>query len=139
MARNNKNKLYPMRPCEYCWETFEPHKSTQKYCNEECQKKASNLRDKKRRIKNIIKGTGGAYLRLRFKILNRDNFTCQYCGRTVEDGIKLEIDHIHPESKGGKTTIDNLIVSCNLCNIGKFDVLLSLKSKEHIKNRISNK
>jgi len=64
--------------------------------------------------------------KLRFEILKRDNFTCQYCGRNViEDGIKLQIDHIHPKSKGGINSRMNLITACSDCNIGKFDVLLS--------------
>lgn len=56
---------------------------------------------------------------LRYKILKRDNFTCQACGITAKDGIKLHIDHIIPISKGGKTTEDNLQVLCEDCNIGK--------------------
>ena len=70
-------------------------------------------------------------LKLRFKIFNRDNFTCQYCGRTIKDGIKLEIDHILPVSKDGKTTSKNLITSCFDCNRGKRDFLLN----EHYKNK----
>ena len=59
--------------------------------------------------------------RLRFKILERDNFTCQYCGATPQDGAKLAIDHITPFSRGGETIETNLITSCSKCNIGKFD------------------
>lgn len=58
-------------------------------------------------------------LSLRFKILKRDNFTCQYCGNGVKDGFKLEVDHIIPISKGGKTSEGNLITSCFFCNHGK--------------------
>lgn len=56
---------------------------------------------------------------LRYKILKRDNFTCQACGITAKDGAKLHIDHIIPISKGGKTIEDNLQVLCEDCNIGK--------------------
>lgn len=55
----------------------------------------------------------------RFDILNRDNFTCQLCGRTAQDGAKLEVDHIYPVSRGGKTTDDNLQTLCYECNQGK--------------------
>ena len=37
---------------------------------------------------------------LRFDILNRDNFTCRYCGRSPPD-VKLHVDHIHPQARGG--------------------------------------
>lgn len=58
----------------------------------------------------------------RYKILHRDNFTCQACGRNPkEDGVKLEIDHIIPVSKGGLNNFDNLQVLCRDCNRGKSD------------------
>jgi hypothetical protein len=61
---------------------------------------------------------------LRFEIFQRDNFTCQYCNRTKDDGIKLVVDHIIPVSEGGKTIFDNLITACEECNSGKSNKLL---------------
>ncbi len=58
-------------------------------------------------------------LSLRFEVLKRDKFICQYCGKTPPE-VKLEIDHRIPESKGGETTTDNLITACFECNRGKF-------------------
>ena len=55
---------------------------------------------------------------LRFDILKRDNFTCQYCGGKPPE-VTLEIDHIIPRSEGGETKLDNLITSCRKCNSGK--------------------
>lgn len=60
----------------------------------------------------------GKGLRLRFRILLRDNFTCQYCGRKAPDVI-LNVDHIKPISKGGKTIEVNLKTACLECNSGK--------------------
>lgn len=57
--------------------------------------------------------------KLRSKVLKRDNYTCQHCGKTVEDGVKLEIDHMIPVSLGGTDDIDNLQVLCMECNRGK--------------------
>ncbi len=54
--------------------------------------------------------------RLRQNVFMRDNYTCQICGATVKDGVTLHADHIIPESKGGKTTIDNLQCLCQRCN-----------------------
>ncbi|GAB1404459.1 hypothetical protein MASR1M74_16380 [Lentimicrobium sp.] len=56
---------------------------------------------------------------LRFEVLQRDNFTCQYCGRNAEEGIKLHVDHKIPVASGGKTEFSNLITSCEDCNLGK--------------------
>lgn len=58
---------------------------------------------------------------LRYEILKRDNFKCQLCGSTAQDGVKLHIDHIIPVSKGGHTTASNLRVLCDRCNLGKSD------------------
>ena len=62
-------------------------------------------------------------------VLERDNHTCQYCGLSPKDGIKLEIDHKIPRSKGGIDIIDNLITSCFDCNRGKRDFLNYTKLK----------
>jgi hypothetical protein len=60
---------------------------------------------------------------LRYDILKRDGFKCKICGRSVEDGVKLHVDHIIPISKGGKTTWDNLRTLCQDCNLGKSNKL----------------
>lgn len=62
-------------------------------------------------------------LKLRFSVLQRDSFTCQYCGRKSPDVI-LEIDHIIPKSKGGKNKKENYQTACKDCNIGKGDGIL---------------
>jgi len=55
----------------------------------------------------------------RYDILKRDGFQCKLCGRTADEGAKLEVDHITPVSKGGKTTENNLQTLCRECNRGK--------------------
>ena len=55
----------------------------------------------------------------RINVLERDDYTCQMCGATVEDGVKLHIDHIIPVSKGGTNDTDNLQVLCHKCNLAK--------------------
>lgn len=62
--------------------------------------------------------------KMRFEIFKRDSFTCKYCGRSAPNVI-LHADHIKPLSKGGKTTLLNLITSCIDCNLGKKDRELS--------------
>ena len=53
--------------------------------------------------------------KLRFEIFERDGYKCRYCGRG-EDECSLQIDHIKPISKGGKSTYDNLQTLCEDCN-----------------------
>jgi len=61
---------------------------------------------------------------IRFEVFKRDSFTCQYCGKKAPDVI-LVIDHIQPVSKDGGNDILNLITSCEDCNSGKSNKLLS--------------
>lgn len=58
---------------------------------------------------------------MRYNVLKRDNFRCQICGRSAQDGVTLEVDHIIPISKGGKTEYSNLRTLCKDCNRGKSD------------------
>lgn len=60
-------------------------------------------------------------LKLRFKVLLRDNFKCCYCGASPakNPNIVLHVDHILPWSKGGETVIENLQTACSTCNLGK--------------------
>lgn len=55
---------------------------------------------------------------VRFEVLKRDNFKCQYCGAEAPN-VLLQIDHINPVSKGGGNDLINLITSCFDCNNGK--------------------
>ena len=56
--------------------------------------------------------------KLREKIKQRDNYTCQKCGLSINDekNLLLEIDHIIPISKGGMSTEENLQTLCWKCN-----------------------
>jgi 5-methylcytosine-specific restriction endonuclease McrA len=57
-------------------------------------------------------------IRNRFFVFKRDQFTCVLCGRSGI-GIKLEIDHKIPFSRGGNNNLDNLQTLCYECNRGK--------------------
>lgn len=58
---------------------------------------------------------------LRFEVLRRDHYRCCLCGATKQDGVKLEVDHILPVAKGGRTELNNLQTLCERCNRGKRD------------------
>ena len=61
---------------------------------------------------------------MREKIMVRDNYTCQLCGKYMPDEVGLQIDHIIPISKGGKTIKSNLRVLCSKCNSSKSNKIL---------------
>ena len=52
---------------------------------------------------------------LRFRVFERDNYTCQRCGKQYD----LSLDHIKPRLLGGANTLDNLQVLCTACNTQK--------------------
>jgi hypothetical protein len=76
----------------------------------------------------------------RLKVLQRDNFTCQSCGKSpalypeleIDAFLKLEVDHYKPHSKKGSDDIDNLQTLCIFCNRGK-------GSDEHLNQTIQDK
>lgn len=56
---------------------------------------------------------------LRFAVLKRDNYRCQLCGKTANEGVQLDIDHKIALANGGSNYMDNLWVLCSPCNHGK--------------------
>ncbi|MFW6051302.1 MAG: HNH endonuclease [Myxococcota bacterium] len=60
-----------------------------------------------------------APLRLsRRNIFLRDDYTCQYC-RSRLPARELNLDHVLPRSRGGRSTWENLVTSCRICNLRK--------------------
>lgn len=55
---------------------------------------------------------------LRYRVLSEAKGRCALCGVT-KDERPLDIDHIIPRSKGGKTVYENLQVLCSKCNRSK--------------------
>ena len=55
---------------------------------------------------------------VRWAVLRRDKFQCQYCGQFAPN-VKLEVDHIIPIAEGGTNAEDNLKTACFACNRGK--------------------
>lgn len=49
-------------------------------------------------------------------VFKRDGGKCRQCGYI---GPYIEYDHIHPRSKGGKNTVENVQLLCRMCNLKK--------------------
>lgn len=53
-------------------------------------------------------------------IYARDRYTCQYCVRAFSSN-ELTLDHVIPQSRGGRTSWDNIVAACLKCNQRKAD------------------
>lgn len=49
----------------------------------------------------------------RLEIFNRDQYTCQYCGKETR---QLTLDHVIPRYRGGQHTWENVVSACVPCN-----------------------
>ena len=65
-------------------------------------------------LKQYIRPTSASAF-TRFNLFLRDEFKCQYCGSKGD----MTFDHIVPRSKGGRTTWENVVASCQKCNLRK--------------------
>lgn len=74
----------------------------------------------------VLSGFNGRFSKeVRFSrrnIFERDENTCQYCGRRY-DRDELTLDHVVPRSRGGTSTWSNIVLACLKCNMRKGDRL----------------
>ncbi|MGB0744127.1 MAG: HNH endonuclease [Opitutales bacterium] len=54
----------------------------------------------------------------RESLFERDNYRCQYCGNGF-DAVHLNMDHVIPRDRGGRTSWENIVTSCIKCNTRK--------------------
>lgn len=66
-------------------------------------------------------GTLAGYT-VREYLLEKFGRVCAYCGKGDRP---LQIEHIHPKSKGGSDRVSNLTIACEKCNQSKGDKLLT--------------
>jgi 5-methylcytosine-specific restriction endonuclease McrA len=68
-------------------------------------------------------------------LLEKWSRQCAYCG--VKD-VPLEVEHIHPKSKGGTDRATNLCIACSKCNQkkGDKDIAEFLKKKPEVLKRV---
>ena len=114
----HKPMRYLVKVCPECNVEFITTRDYQIYCSEKCCK----AKEKRAYWANreTMAFAKNHWLKIRWIVLKRDNFTCQYCGRKAPDVI-LEVDHVIPKSKNGGNELTNLKTSCYECNHGKYD------------------
>lgn len=75
-----------------------------------------NIDQEKR--ESLLKENG--FTELSLDVALRANFKCEYCGLDLLSNITtydlFQIDHIYPQSKNLDDTLENLALSCKLCN-----------------------
>lgn len=76
----------------------------------------------------------------RFEIYKRDGYLCYYCGINVLElsATQATLDHIYPESLGGKSVASNLVTACKTCNCNKsyiVDIIAINEALEIVKKR----
>jgi len=116
--------------CCICGEKFKIHKDKIRkhyICSEDCMDAGTQNNLGPWKIINKKKAHKKKKIRVsvRWNVLERDNFKCVYCGYGTDDGVKLHVDHVIPESIGGGSDMDNLVTSCIDCNLGKSNSILS--------------
>lgn len=70
------------------------------------------------RLKDVVHVRRRRVRLSRRNLFFRDGFICQYCGRQLA-ARELNIDHVVPRAKGGKTHWTNLVTSCRADNAAK--------------------
>ena len=98
--------------CKECGQNFLSKMPHAKYCSDKCRQIANN--------RNITKIPSD------FLVFERDNFRCVYCGKSsIEDGVKLAVEHIFPVKRGGQADLVNLVTACTSCNGQKSSIIMS--------------
>lgn len=119
--------VYGTGYCRNCKEEFLKELHTTKYCSSKCY---SDYRKGKDAFRNIWY----------FRILERDGFSCFYCGRTPqEDRVKLCLDHLYPLSKGGDTDLNNIVSCCEECNSKKADLVFDRETMNRFYKAIAKR
>ena len=63
----------------------------------------------------------------RVKLYGQDQYSCSWCGKTPDDGVKLNLDHVIPRTdpavpKHRQNLDTNLLTSCETCNKTRQDL-----------------
>ena len=97
--------------------------------------KNPSLANPKIKLWGYQKGINYDFENTKAMVLNRDNYTCQYCKGKHKDS-KLEVHHIIYKSNGGSNEESNLITLCHTCHKDVHKGVINLKLKGKIKGTL---
>lgn len=83
----------------------------------ECQSKMDAISPRVRANANA-RGYDSGWRKIRLQILDRDGWSCGYCGNYLI-ASDATVDHILPLDRGGTNDPNNLIACCRRCNSRK--------------------
>ncbi len=106
MRKTNNLTKDETRECPVCGKEFIANYDNRIYCGINCSSQSRLAK---------IGMTQKEWNNLREYIMERDNFTCQDCGKFgMLKG--MAVHHIKPLYQGGDNNPDNLITLCNRCH-----------------------
>ena len=118
--------------CTFCDKEFIPKTENNVFCSKDCR--TSHYKYVKAPPSQL------EYKRRKWLIFERDSFQCIYCGKSsIEDSVELHVDHVQPQSKGGKDVCSNLVTACSECNVSKGSKLLKTVDKDRILKEIKKR
>lgn len=123
-----------MKKCQSCHRLLKDCRIKRKFCSSFCA--YTTYKNKNYKTSKISQ-----YTITRFDIFKRDDFRCIYCGKSsIEDNIKLEIDHLIPRNgvnyRLEYEDISKLITSCVQCNKEKSNNNLTQEQLDRISIKI---
>ncbi len=123
---NTVKSLEEEKQCLLCHTNFFTRKTKQKYCTRHCFEQSHKERMRGSNNPSYIDGRskntrcyrGDDWKDIRKKIYERDQWTCQDCGKHCE-GREIQCHHIIPYKETQDNSEDNLVTLCVSCH-GKY-------------------
>lgn len=112
------------KPALIKWNAWKETLESAKHLHEAKLEKIQILKAKAARNSNETRTLATSVKR---KLNKQDH--CPYCSEELDDNA--HVDHIYPVSKGGKSTIRNMVYVCAACNLNKMDMTLQLFIKKY--------
>lgn len=85
----------------------------------------------------VSKGINYGFANTKAYVLNRDNYTCQYCKGKSKDS-RLHVHHIIFRRNGGSDEQENLITLCKTCHDKLHEGKISLKKNGKVKGQLKH-